>query len=326
MWRALYSEPPQPPKSVPRLQDVAVPSVGSPGVLWLDLHAPAPEEIALLSEVFRLDPLVVEDCVSELHHPKVDAYEALLFLAVHGVRVGAERGEIGTLELDVILGPNYLITYRADEMPSLNEVWDRAARQGLAGAGGAPLLLQQLLASQATTHLREIERLQEDVFALERRLFDQSRRGASLDLAERLFDIKTDLARLRSIMGSQRDVVVRLSRGEFHLIPSALLMQFKDVHDDLHRATEMLDLLREVSATALDTHLMLATHRTNEIGRVLTILATFLLPLTLVTGWYGMNFRHMVGLEWPHAEFYVLGLFAAISGGLWLFLRYRRWL
>lgn len=326
MWRAAILEPGRESRILTDRADVAPPATSSPGVLWLDLVASTAEEFSVLSRVFRLDPLIIEDCAAELHHPKLDVYDDVLFLVVHGLRLGARRGEIQTPELDVVLGARYLITYRMEDMRSVDEVWEKAMRAASGHAEGAPSILQRILAAQATAHLREVERLQDDVLEIERELFDRARTGASLTLAEKLFDIKIDLARLRSIMGNQRDVVYRLSRGESSLVSTALTMQYRDVHDDLHRATEMLDVLREVSTTALDTHLMLATHRTNEIVRVLTVLATFILPLTLVTGWYGMNFRHMLGFDWKLGEIYVLGLFCAISAGLWFFLRRRHWL
>jgi magnesium transporter len=199
-------------------------------------------------------------------------------------------------------------------------------REGSQGPEDVSVILQQILASQATLHLREIERLHADLAQMESGMFDQARKGFTVDSAEVLFDIKADLARLRAIMGSQRDVFVRLHRGEFPVIPGNMLMQFRDVYDDIHRATETIDLLREISGTALDTYLMLATHRTNEIVKVLTILATFILPLTLVTGWYGMNFERMLGLDWKYGELYVLALFLAICAGLGVYLKRRKWL
>src|SRR5262245_35507882 len=105
-----------------------------------------------------------------------------------------------------------------------------------------------------------------------------------------------------------------------------MCMNFRDVYDHLYRATEMLDTLRDLSMALLETHLAIVANRTNYVMRVLTTVATFILPLTLVTGWFGMNFRGLSLLEIPHPDLFVLSLFALITLLMALLLRRGGWM
>ena len=138
--------------------------------------------------------------------------------------------------------------------------------------------------------------------------------------------MKRDIAQLRQILGSQRELVHRIGRGDFREIPSGMCMGFRDVYDHLYRATEMLDTLRDLSMALLETHLAIVANRTNDVMRVLTTVATFILPLTLVTGWFGMNFTQLSGLGVAHPDRLVLGSFGVVTITLVLWLRRRGWL
>ena len=324
MWRALFSEPGKPVRALERKEEILSAAAAPKGVLWLDLTDPVQDDIDLLSDPFKLDPLAIEDIVDEIHHPKVDDYGDYIYLSVHGIRPGSERGDIQTCELDIVLGPRWLITHGAPGMRSIGVTWDRAMKvKGLPG-GSAAQTLQAILATQASHHVDEVELLQKDIASIEGELMDAGPKERTA--ARRVFRIKADLARLRLILGAQREVVHRLGRGDFAVIPKSLLMHFRDVYDDLYRAAEMTDLLREIAHSAVETHLNLAANRTNEIMKVLTIITCIILPMTLITGWYGMNFRHLVGLDWRYPELALLGLFAAVTVGFAWFLRRKSWI
>jgi magnesium transporter len=324
MWRALYSEPGKPLGALEKKEEILQAAASARGILWLDMTDPSPEEVGLLSSAFKLDPLAVEDIVDEIHHPKVDDYGDYIYLSVHGVRPGSERGDIQTCELDVVLSNRWLITHGAPGMRSINESWERALKAKSLPGGSAAETLQTILATQASHHVDEVEGLQKDLAVIEEELLETGPREQGA--ARRVFRIKADLARLRLILGAQREVVHRLGRGDFAVVPKHLLMHFRDVYDDLYRAAEMTDLLRDIAHSAVETHLNLVANRTNEIMKVLTIIACIILPMTLVTGWYGMNFHHLTGLDWKYAELYVLALFAVITLGFGWFLRRKGWI
>lgn len=324
MWRALHSERGGTLRVLERREDVVQAAAAKQGALWFDLNDPSPDEIALLTEAFKLDPLAVEDIVDEIHHPKVDDYGDYIYLSVHGVRPGSERGDIQTCELDVVLSNRWLITHGAPGMRSIKESWERALKSKSLPGGSPAETLQAILATQASHHVDEVELLQKDLATIEGELTDAGPQERTP--ARRVFRIKADLARLRLILGAQREVVHRLGRGDFAVIPKQLHMHFRDVYDDLYRAAEMTDLLREIAHSAVETHLNLVANRTNEIMKVLTIITCIILPMTLITGWYGMNFRNLAGLGWPYPELAVLVLFAVVTAGFAWFLKRKSWI
>ncbi len=322
MWRALFVDRGT-LRVLERREELVEAAAAKRGALWLDLRDAAAEEIALLTDAFKLDPLAVEDIVDEIHHPKVDDYGSYIYLSVHGVLPGSERGDIKTCELDIVLSDHWLITHGAPGMRSINESWERALKAKSLPGGSAAETLQSILATQASHHVDEVELLQSDLGKVEEQLVES--RPRDWGTARRVFRIKADLARLRLILGAQREVVHRLGRGDFAVIPKQLLMHFRDVYDDLYRAAEMTDLLRDIAHSAVETHLNLVANRTNEIMKVLTIITCIILPMTLITGWYGMNFRNLAGLDWRHPELWVFGLFAIVTAGFAWFLRRKRW-
>ena len=324
MWRALYSEPGKPLRTLERKEEILPAASSARGLLWLDLADPAADEVELLTSAFKLDPLAVEDIVDEIHHPKVDDYGGYIYLSVHGIRPGSERGDIQTCELDVVLSDRWLITHGAPGMRSITETWNRSLKAKSLPGGSPAETLQTILATQASHHVDEVELLQKDLATIETELVEAG--PGDRTAPRRVFRIKADLARLRLILGAQREVVHRLGRGYFAVIPKQLLMHFRDVYDDLYRAAEMTDLLREIAHSAVETHLNLVANRTNEIMKVLTIITCIILPMTLITGWYGMNFRNLASLDWRYPELWVLGLFAAVTAGFAWFLRRKRWI
>jgi magnesium transporter len=323
MWRAWAAQGTGAPTGIETAEALRAALAAEKTSVWIDFYQATPEEVALLTETFGLDPLTVEDCVSNLHHPKIDDFETYLYVVVHGVRAGSARGQMKTVELDVVIEKNALVTFRYEEMRSVSETWQRAgARPGFL-AQGPVHVLHAILAAQADHYIDEVESLQEDLHGLETVVFAE-RMPAGFE--RKVFAVKRDIAQLRQSLGSQREIVHRIGRGDFPAVPRRMCMNFRDVYDHLYRATEMLDTLRDLSMALLETHLAIVANQTNQVMRALTTVATFILPLSLVTGWFGMNFRALGGLDIAHPDLFVLGLFGAVTVLTGLFLRRGGWM
>ena len=322
MWRAWAAQGNGTPTSIETAEALQAALAADKTSVWIDFFSATPEEVALLTETFSLDPLTVEDCVNYLHHPKIDDFDDYLYLVVHGVRAGSARGQMQTVELDVVIAKNALVTFRYEEMRSISETWQRASRPGFL-AQGPVYVLHAILAAQADHYIDEVERLQEELYGLETVVFTER---LPVGFERRVFAMKRDVAHLRQSLGSQREIVHRLGRGDYSAVPRRLCMSFRDVYDHLARATEMLDTLRDLSMALLETHLAIVANRTNYVMRVLTTVATFILPLTLVTGWFGMNFRELALLDLTHPDLFVLGIFGIVSAMMGLVMRRGGWM
>jgi magnesium transporter len=323
MWRALSAHGNEAPTQIETAEELRAAFGAEKVSLWIDFCEATPEEVGLLAEMFRLDPLTVEDCVSDLHHPKIDDFGNYLYLVVHGVRAGSRRGEMKTIELDVVIEKNALVTFRHEDMRSISETWQRATSRPGFLAHGPVYVLQSILAGQADHYIDEVEAIQEDIQKLEVQVFAERQ---PVGFERQVFAVKRDIAHLRQVLGAQRELVHRIGRGDFSEVPKRMCMVFRDVYDHLYRATEILDTLRDLSMALLETHLAIVANRTNHVMRVLTTVATFILPLSLVTGWFGMNFRALNGLGIAHPDLFVAALFAVITVAMGLLLRRGGWM
>jgi magnesium transporter len=323
MWRALVAQGNGLPSPIDT-PDALRSALGAEKTsVWIDFVSATPEEVKLLAEAFRLDPLTVEDCVADLHHPKIDDFEHYLYLVVHGVKAGTSRGSMQTVELDVVIEGNALVTFRHESMRSVDETWHKAVSRLDFLAQGPVHAVQSILAAQADHYIDEVEGLQKELHELESSVFAERR---PTGFERRVFAVKRDIAHLRQVLGSQRELVHRIGRGDFREVSKRNCMVFRDVYDHLYRATEMLDTLRDLSMALLETHLAIVANRTNSVMRVLTTVATFILPLSLVTGWFGMNFTGLAWLGVPHPDLFVLSLFAVVTVVMGLILRSRGWM
>lgn len=296
------------------------------GLLWADLEGAGHEEArALLQDVFRFHPLTVDDCLNgRVDPPKLDDYGDYLFLVLQTVRQDRSPLRLRAEEVDLYLGTNYVVTFHAHPLPAMDQArtaWEQGAplcRQG------ADRLAHDIIDRLVDEFLPAVETIDEEVAQLEEAILDQS---AGSELLESVLLLRRETLRLRRAVMPQRDLMNRVSRGEFsRLIRPELWMYYRDVYDHLVRVEDMISSLRDVTDGALNIYLSAVSNRLNEIMKVLSIVATVILPLTLVTGIYGMNFQYMPELDWRFGYPAALLLMAAMAVVLLGYFRRRGWL
>jgi magnesium transporter len=257
MWRGLAAHGNGAPTAFDTPDALRAALADGKSIVWIDFADATPDEVELLADTFGLDPLTVEDCVSDLHHPKIDDFEKYLYLVVHGVLAGRRRGEMKTIELDVVIQKNALVTFRHDQMRSVDEAWQKATSRAGFLAHGPVQVLQTILSTQADHYIEEVERIGEEIQALEADVFADRQ---PIGFERQVFSVKHDIAHLRQVLGTQRELVHRIGRGDFPEIPERTCMVFRDVYDHLYRATEMLDTQRDLSMALLETHLAIVAN------------------------------------------------------------------
>ena len=295
-------------------------AVSGMGMVWIDFDGIDSSTIESLLAPLQVHPLAIEDMVLEINRPKVDNYGPYLYLVVHSARWGAaDRPSLR--ELDFLVGERFLVTYHEGSTRSIEAAVEVLARRPELLSGGPARLIHFILDVLVDNYLPILDGLTEEVDQLERAIFGRPERTTH----PRILRLKRGLAALRRIVGPQRDTVLALTRDEFHAIPAEMRPYLRDVYDRLARVSDLLDSVRDEVAGLLDLQLSVTSNRVNEVIKVLTVLATLGLPLTLVTSYYGMNFR-FAAYEWKYGEFYILGLLAASFLGTWWILKSRRWL
>ncbi len=294
-------------------------AVAGVGVTWMDLEATEEAAFQALLAPLGIHPVALDDMVAHINRPKVDDYGAYLYLAVHSARW--EKGGRPTLrEIDFLVGERFLITFHESPTRSISAAHDVLARRPELLSRGPATLLHFMLDVLVDHYLPITEEIATEIDALEEVLFG----APESSMTEGILRLKRGLSALRRIIGPQRDTVLALTRDEFRAVPAEARPYLRDVYDRLARVNDLLDSFRDEIATLLELHVAVTSNRLNKVIKVLTVIATIMLPLTVITSYYGMNF-HLPEFAWSWGWLYALGLLAATALGTWWYLRRRHW-
>ncbi|HOG45159.1 MAG TPA: magnesium/cobalt transporter CorA [Anaerolineae bacterium] len=292
------------------------------GTLWVDLDEASDAEAAFLGEVFGFHPLAIEDALGHVEHPKLDDYGGYLYIVAHGLdRLGSDDG-LHVLELDLFLGANYLVTHHHEPLHCIKVIWDRAQREERYFQRGADGLAHAVLDLLVDDLMPVLDSLDATIEELE----DEILAKPTQRTLTRILDVKRATMHLRRTAVPQREVVHRLSHNESPLVRPKIQLYFRDVYDHLVRVVDISDSLRDLAAGALETYLSVVSNRMNEVMKWLTAVTTIFMPLTLLAGIYGMNFRHMPELEWRYGYVGLLAVMAVTAAAMAYWFKRRGWM
>jgi len=298
------------------------------GLLWVNLiEEPAETGGPLLLETFGFHPLAVDDALEERHVPKVDDWTTYLYVVLHAVAfdLQAER-LISTLELDIFLGKNYLVTYQARPIAAVERVWTAFHRDRRLQEREAEYLLYRLADELVSDYMPAIDQIDAEIDRIEACIFDHPH----ATVLEDILTLKRALLQLRRILTPQREVLNRLARDEYAVVRSRYRVYFRDVYDHLVRLYDLNDSMRELVTGVLETHLSVVNNRMNDIMKTLTVITTLFMPLSFVAGFFGMNFfgPTEVMAAWTSRAALALTLLGMVLMplGMALWMRRRGWL
>lgn len=292
-------------------------------LLWLDLEDPTEEEIGVLKTEFDFHPLLIEDCIASHSYPKIDVFEGYLFMVIHSCYYYKDRREEDALsirELNLFIGPNYLITYHKGHIRAVSSNRKRCEKGSQIMQGGADYLLYMILNQLVDNYFPILEQHGERLSALE----DCILSNPQPELLGRMFSMKRNIMTMRRVIGPQRELISRFAASEYGVVHYDNRPYFKDVYDHIIRIYDMIETARELVATDLEAYLSAVSFKLNEIMKTLTIMATIFIPLTFITGLYGMNFRFMPELTWRYGYLFAWGVIGLVTAFMILFFRKRR--
>jgi len=290
-------------------------------VVWIDFEGPTDEEFGLLAKNFGFHPLAIEDCAAETHHPKMDEYQGYVFAVMHGVNLGANREKFATTELDIFLGPTFLVTFHREKMAYVDETREAIMKSPRMMSEGSDFLLYEILTRLGENYLEVIEEFSKEIEDVEDEVFA----GAPTRTLEKLTGLKREVLHLKRVVAPQREVIRRLSQ-EATVVDEKAKAYYSDVYDKFYRISETADVYRDLLTGLLDACLAVVSNRINEVMKVLTIIATIMMPLTVIVGLYGMNFRYMPELGWKYGYAMVWGVMVTTAGSLLYYFKRRGWL
>ena len=292
--------------------------------IWVDLERQTPDADELLTEVLKLHPLTIEDIWAERSRPKIDDYDDYLYVIVHGIGA-AKRDRLALVEIDLVIGPNWLVTHDPAGLVSddIGTELDHSAR---VMARGIAWLAHAILDRAVDRYLPVIDQLDAEIEQLENDVLDHAGTPHGRSVLVRVLAFKRRLQELRRMGIHQREILLRLSRGELDEIPADALPFYRDVYDHFLRINDIAEGYRDLVTSALDAYLSVQSNRMNEIMKTLTLMSTVMLPLTFIVGLYGMNFKHMPELDWVWGYPAAIALMIVVAGGILLWFRRRGWI
>lgn len=293
------------------------------GVLWVDFERPTPEETNLLADEFQFHPVAVQACREVTSQPLIHTYGDYLFMVMHAVDMQESMADVGTLEVDIFWGKHFVLTYHTDAIHSITDFrTNRSTGAAVVLSRGVDFFVHAVVDRMVDNFTAALDRIGVRLEELEIRIF----RKPSDTILRELLDLRTTVGYLARIALSERDVVGRIVRGEFTQLTKQALAYWYEAYDHLVRMVQMIEAHRDLINTVRDTYMSVITHRTNEILKVMTIIATVFMPVTFIASIYGMNFKNMPEIAWRHGYAFTWGLMAVVTIGMLWFFRRKRWI
>ena len=289
---------------------------------WLDIEAPDAEDLRMLTETFRFHPLAIEDIEHQNQRPKVDEYPdynfAVIFLAEW------DGDDVRFQEHHLFVGGHYLVSVHQEPAPVLAALKDRIAKGPEVTKGQPAFMTYLVIDALVDATFPVLEQVDDTVDRMEDDIIAKAAPG-SLD---RIYHLKHSVTELRRYLGAERDVFQRLITHGIHVHQQDMTLYYRDVYDHIVRQYETVDSLRDLLTSAMDVYLSTVSNRLNQTTKALTVIASLFLPLSFLTGFYGMNFTYLTTvLETPYAAFAVgVGTMVVATLIQLYFFRRRGWI
>lgn len=294
----------------------------STATVWVDLAAPTEQEIQILSDVFHFHPLAVEDARSTLQFPKAESYGGFLYVVLHGIDALHGSTGMATHDVDFFLTPNALVTVHDGHSSSIAHQREMCGQHDRLLSEGPVALFHRIVDAMVDHYRPAMEELEARIERLEEEAYTGRQQ-----IVRKVMKLRHELAEMRRVLIPERDVIGRLARREFPAIADEMAYRFRDVYDHVVRLTEEAILFQDRVTGILEVNLATVSNRLNQVMKVLTVMSTIFLPLTVLSGMWGMNvdLPHFPG--GPAAQFWwVAGVMAAVAAVMLLIFHRNRWM
>jgi magnesium transporter len=289
-------------------------------LLWVDAEGEPAEALEALGTQFELHPVTAEDFVHKNQRPKIEEFDRYIFLVIHALR--AIRGdELETDELHVALWQNCLLTVHERPLDAVKRGFDRCATDPRPLQNGTSFLLYLLSDAVVDGYFPVLDALGDEIDSIEDAVVQAPGRARM----QRIFEVKRVVVQLRKVVSPQREVYNALSRRDYPYIDAHTAVYFRDVHDHLVRAFEIIDSYRDLVANTLEAYLAAISNRLGQVMKQLTVIATIFMPLAFLTGFFGMNFT-AIPFDRPWLLAIVLAMMVGLPVAMLLLFARRGWL
>ncbi|MGB9679236.1 MAG: magnesium/cobalt transporter CorA [Thermoanaerobacteraceae bacterium] len=291
-------------------------------LFWLDIENPSDKEIKILLDKFMFHPLTIEDCIHQRQRSKMENYKKYYFIVINVFKGRNIEDEFKVSEIFIYISNNYLVTVHWGKMDIIDTVYKKAKDVTNFFERGIDFLLYNIVDEIIDDYFPIVDEIGEKIDDIESDIFEKEDKN----IQNKIFVLKKNMLKLRKIITAQREVLNTFLRHDFSIIKEENRMYFMDVYDHIMRLFDLIDTYHDLLTGTLDLYMSFISNRMNEVMKTLTIIATVIMPLTLISGIYGMNFSYMPELNTKYGYFITLGFMGLIAFIELLYFKIKKWL
>lgn len=306
--------------SVDQCRDLAK----APGITWINVNGIHDTGlIETLGKCFDLHPLTLEDIVNTSQRLKIEEFSNYVFIVMKMMAFNKALNKVEIEHVSLILGKNYVISFQEEEGEVFHTVRDRIrSTKGRIRTMKSDYLAYSLMDAVVDRYFVAVEHIGDRIEDIDDRILAEPKP----ENINEIHQLKRDILSLRKAVWPLREEIGRLEKSESLLIGRETKAFWRDLYDHTIQVIDMVETYRDILGGLHDTYLSSISNRTNEIMKVLTIIATIFIPLTFIVGVYGMNFEHMPELRWHSGYYLIWTVMLAIGIGLLIYFRRRKWI
>lgn len=291
-------------------------------LFWLDIINPDEKEIKVLREVFKFHPLVIEDCLHRVQRSKIDNFKDYYFIVLNAHREKENKRGFTYEGVYAFLGNSYIVTLHWSQLDVMERAHERVSKDPSAFERGMDFILYTITDEIVDSYFPLNDKIGDRIDTLEEMII----RFPKKQIQDEILVLKRMIVKLKRILSPQRDALNTLLRHDFSLIREENRLYFMDVYDHVLRIFDLADTHQDLLASTLDLYMSQISNRMNEIMKVLTIITTLMMPLTVISGIYGMNFEIMPGVHSRAGFGVTIVLMLVIVGAEVLYFKIKKWL
>ncbi|MBI3120266.1 MAG: magnesium transporter CorA family protein [Candidatus Kerfeldbacteria bacterium] len=305
---------------------MALREVKTSTVRWIHVENPTQEDVNALKEEFDFHPLDLSDAMSKTQRPKIDVYDDYLFMVLHLPVFHLKTRKVDTQEVNLFLGQGYIVTMTDQAFPVLEGMFSSCSTdkdfQKSFMHRGSSYLLYRIIHPLFRDVFSVVDKVGEYLHALENRIYSEEQTVSSL---REIATIQRMLLRLRATIDPQANIIGQLVTLKRSYLGKEADVYFDDVHDHVERISAFLSNQKDLLQSLYQMNESLISHRTGEVMKMLTLISASLLPLTLITGVYGMNIRGLPFADHPLAFLITVGFLFIVLATIIIFFRRKNW-
>lgn len=304
--------------------DECFPISDSKTVKWINISGLHDVKvIESIGEYLEIHPLILEDILNTEQRPKIEDFENHVFITLKMLTFDEEDFEVDLEQLSIILGKNYVFSFEEKSVNALDMLLNRLKKNGIkARFMNADYLAYCMIDIIVDNYFVLLEKINNRIEFLEDKLIE----NPTSDILQDIYELKRELISLKKSIWPLREIIGALCRLNSALINPSTFLYLEDVNDHVLQIMDTVDIYRETVSGLLDTYRSSVSNKLNDIIKVLTIFTSLFIPLTFITGLYGMNFSFMPELNWRFGYYFALSLMALISIGMLIFFKRKKWL